>query len=104
MKGRKRHLLVDTQGFVLAVLGLAANVSDSAGGKQLLGDLRGRFRRLHHLFIDGGYKRGFQEWVSTTLGWTLEVVQLTKSCLRQTLMPGFEGSGCPRGKNSPLNK
>ncbi|WP_211304942.1 transposase [Streptomyces albireticuli] len=41
-KGRKRHLITDTLGLVLAVLFTAANVHDTTGGKLLLDDL-GRF-------------------------------------------------------------
>lgn len=87
VKGRRRHLLVDTQGLVLAVLVLAANVSDPAGGKQLLETLRGRFGRLRHLFIDGGYKRTFQEWVTDTLGWTIEIVQHAYANIRGFWLP-----------------
>ncbi len=54
VKGRRRHILVDTQGLLLGVLVLAANISDPAGGEQLLEALQGRFGRLRHLFIDGG--------------------------------------------------
>ena len=87
VKGRRRHLLVDTQGLVLAVLVLAANVSDPAGGRQLLETLQGRFSKLQHLFIDGGYKRSFQEWVASTLGWTLEVVQHAYAGIRGLWLP-----------------
>lgn len=87
VKGRRRHLLVDTQGLVLSVLVLAANISDPAGGKQLLGALPGRFSRLHHLFVDGGYKRTFQEWVTDTLGWTIEVVQHAYAGIRGFWLP-----------------
>ena len=61
VKGRKRHILVDTQGFLLGVMVLAANVSDQAGGKQVLENIQGYFWRLTHIFVDGGYKRGFRE-------------------------------------------
>lgn len=87
IKGRRRHLLVDTQGFVLSVLVLAANISDPAGGKQLLEAKQNHFSRLRHLFIDGGYKRSFQEWVSTTLGWTLEIVQHAYAGIRGLWLP-----------------
>ncbi len=89
VKGRRRHLLVDMQGFVLSVLVLAANVSDPAGGKQLLEGLQGHFS----VFIDGGYKRTFQEWVEGTLGWTIEVVQHAYA--------GIRGFWLPKGQELP---
>ena len=53
--GRKRHLLVDTQGLILAVLVHAANIGDREGARLLLQALVGRFPRLIHLFADHGY-------------------------------------------------
>jgi putative transposase len=44
--GRKRHLLVDTQGFLLAVKVHAANIQDREGAKLLLEPLVARFPRL----------------------------------------------------------
>ncbi len=55
VKGRRRHLLVDTQGLLLKVSVQAGNVSDREGGKLLLA-IMGMFVRLTHLFVDGGYK------------------------------------------------
>ena len=75
VKGRRRHLLVDTQGLLLKVSVQAGNVSDRDGGKVLLLALTGLFARLTHLFVDGGYKGKWVEWVKETLGWTVEVVQ-----------------------------
>ena len=56
VKGRKRHLLVDTQGFVLKVKVLAANTADQEGAKQLLTGIQPQFPRLQHLWVDGGYR------------------------------------------------
>jgi transposase len=78
VKGRKRHLLVDTQGLVLAALVHAADVPDRDGGRLLLEtvpDLRERFPRLRHLWVDVGYQGRFVTWVKETLGWSVEVVK-----------------------------
>lgn len=87
VKARRRHLLVDTQGLLLGIVVLAANISDPAGGKQLLETLQGRFGRLRHLFVDGGYKRTFREWVTDTLGWSIEVVQHAHAGIRGFWLP-----------------
>ena len=53
MKGRKRHLVVDTLGLVLAVVVHAANVQDRDGAKLVLQKLVGRFPRLTLIWADG---------------------------------------------------
>src|SRR5262249_15118059 len=75
VKGRRRHLLVDTNGFVLKVRVHPADVPDSEGGKVLLNGLKQEFARLVHLWADGGYFHTFVEWVQMELGWTVEVVK-----------------------------
>ena len=53
MKGRKRHVLVDTEGNVLAALVLAANVSDREGALLLLRLYRARYPELRRIWGDG---------------------------------------------------
>ena len=72
VKGRKRHLLVDTQGFVLKVKVLAANTADQEGAKQLLQCIQPQFPRLQHLWVDGGYRSTFVSWAKEHLGWTVQ--------------------------------
>lgn len=77
MKGRKRHLLVDTGGLVLQALVHAAHVTDRVGGQQLvegIGDVAQAFPRLRHLWVDSAYQGSFVEWAEQTLQWTVEVV------------------------------
>jgi transposase len=64
VKGRKRHLLVDTNGFILYVLVHEANIQDHTGGKLLLSPLKGCFPRLKLIWADSAYKKeGFAAWV-----------------------------------------
>jgi putative transposase len=78
VKGRKRHLLVDTQGVVLMAKVHSAKVTDRDGIKLLLGPAAGSgLPRLCHLWLDAGYTgqdRG-AGWVERTLGWTAEIVR-----------------------------
>ena len=70
MKGRKRHILVDTNGFLLQVLVHEANIQDYDGGKLLLVPVKGAFPRLKLIWANSAYKRGgFVEWVKAELGW-----------------------------------
>jgi transposase len=55
VKGRKRHLLVDTQGLVMRAKVHAANVFDRDGIKPLMELVGERFPRLSHLWLDAGY-------------------------------------------------
>lgn len=55
IKGRKRHLLVDTLGLLLAVLVTPADVTERAGAQKLLGGALGWFAWLHLIWVDGGY-------------------------------------------------
>jgi putative transposase len=78
VKGRKRHLLVDTQGLVLEARVHSAGVTDRDGIKLLLGpSSRDRLPRLSHLWLDAGYSgrdRG-AGWVQGAMGWTAEIVR-----------------------------
>ena len=56
VKGKKRHVLVDTQGLVLNAIVTAADVQDRDGGAWLLGTLFGLYPFLLKLFADGGYQ------------------------------------------------
>ena len=58
VKGRKRHLLVDTEGLVLKARVHSANIQDREGIKILLQPTTGRLsRRLSHLWMDASLHR-----------------------------------------------
>jgi putative transposase len=79
VKGRKRHLLVDTEGLVMkAKVVHAASVFDRDGIKGVLHKRAEEpFPRLSHLWLDAGYngKGKGKEWAEKTLGLTVEVVR-----------------------------
>jgi putative transposase len=56
VKGRKRHLLVDTEGLVLKAKVHVADVVDQEGIKPLLDGAKELFPRLDHLWLDAGYR------------------------------------------------
>ena len=56
MQGRKRHVLVDTMGNLLAVLILAADVSDRDGAELLLQICYARYPWLRTIWADGSYE------------------------------------------------
>jgi len=77
VKGRKRHLLVDTEGLVLKAKVHSAKVMDYEGIKTLLKDADQAFPRLCHLWLDGGYRGedNGKDWVEKTLGWSVDLVE-----------------------------
>ncbi len=56
IRGRKRHLFVDTEGFVLKVKVHSAKLMDYEGIKKLLQHAGETFPRLTHLWLDAGYR------------------------------------------------
>lgn len=59
MKGRKRHLLVDTEGSVLCVQVTAANQPDASQLDRLLQAGLKRSSRLRKVWVDQGYRNGY---------------------------------------------
>jgi transposase len=98
VKGRKRHLLVDTNGLLLEVHVHPANITDRQGAKLLLLPLKGVFPRLSLIWADSGYEGQLQKWVKDTLGWTLEIVKRPFEGVRYVWVPqGVEPPEIPRG-------
>jgi putative transposase len=79
VKGRKRHLLVDTQGLVLKAKVHPADVMDRDGVTLLLppAETKEQFPRLSHVWLDAGYngKDKGKHWIEQQLGWTAQIVQ-----------------------------
>jgi putative transposase len=79
IKGRKRHLLVDTQGLILTATVHPADVMDRDGVTLLLppAQMKASFPRLAHVWLDAGYngKGKGQEWIEQHLGWTTQMVR-----------------------------
>ena len=75
MKGRKRHILVDTEGLLIRVVCLPADIQDWDGAEDLLLVSRPVSPRLELVWADGAYGRnGLPEWVQQACGGTLQVV------------------------------
>lgn len=85
VKGRKRHLLVDTLGLIIAVVVTAANTDDRLGLVVLLiRSFAGGIKRLRKVWVDGGYQA---EWLTV---WVRSLKQSYKIDLEVT---GKEGKG-----------
>jgi putative transposase len=81
IRGRKRHILVDTPGLLLLVVVTAANVQDRNGAQLLLAPLAKQFRRLRLLWADGAYAGELEAWTRGLRKWgkvRLEIVRKPK--------------------------
>ena len=76
IKGRKRHILVDTLGLVLAVVVHAANIQDRDGAKLVMTpDLKEEQPRIELVWADGGYAGELEQYIQNGLGWKMEIVR-----------------------------
>ena len=90
MKGRKRHILVDTLGLMLAVVVTAASVQDRDGAMALLVNLRHRFSHLRRLWADQAYAGELIGWLWELRPWRkvrLEIVKRPEGAKGFLLLP-----------------
>jgi len=80
VKGRKRHIVTDTNGSLLAVLVHAANIQDNHGAVPLLKSLGLAFPKLRHIFADRVYRgRKLLDAISELGKWSIEIVTRSQS-------------------------
>ncbi len=75
VKGRKRHILVDTLGLLLKAKVLTADIQDRDGAKMLLSEIKEQIPRLQLIWADGGYRGKLILWVAVQCLWILEIVK-----------------------------
>ena len=74
VNGRKRHLLVDTLGLLMAVVVTAASVQDRDGARLLLSRLGGACKKLRLIWVDGAYRGQLLDWVAEQCRFRLQAV------------------------------
>jgi putative transposase len=91
IKGRKRHIAVDTLGLLLAVAVTSAAVDDAKAAPAVLAQLHAReYPRLRVVWADGKYHNfNLYDWKETQrdLPWTLEIVNRPKDAKGFVLLP-----------------
>ena len=87
MKGRKRHIVVDTLGLLLAVVVHPADIQDRDGAKLVLSKLLGRFPKLKLVWADGAYAGQLVDWASALGGWLIEVVKRARNSHSFEVLP-----------------
>jgi transposase len=106
INGRKRHLLVDTEGFVLKVKVHSAKISEQEGIKKLLQQADEKFPSLKHLWLDSGY-RGEDKgkgWVEKVLGWTVEIVERPRKLAPERVLEAWAAEWTKEGKKVDWQK
>jgi putative transposase len=87
VKGRNRHLLVDTLGLLLAVIGTAASVAAPAGARLLVARLGGACKKLRLLWVEGGDRGQLIEGGSQHLRCVLRVTLRPEGAKGFVLLP-----------------
>ena len=88
IKGRKRHLLTDTAGFLIAGIVHEAGIQDRDGAPALLQLIRNAFPWLRHVFADGGYAGPkFKKAIASIGRWTIEIVKRSDAAKGFRLLP-----------------
>ena len=75
IKGRKRHIAVDTEGNLLAVIVHSAGIQDRVAARAVLMRLFCRFDSIAKVFVDGGYTGKLIGWAKEMFGYNVEVVK-----------------------------
>ena len=88
ISGRKRHLLVDKIGLMIAAVVHRADIQDRDGAPLLLATMQSTFPWLRHIFADGGYAGPkLQEALNNLGDWTLEIVKRSDAAKGFILLP-----------------
>jgi putative transposase len=87
VKGRKRHIVVDTLGLLLAVVVHCAGIQDRDGAKPVFEKLCGAYPRLQLIWADGNYAGQLVVWVAAVAGWVLEIVKRSDKAQGFVLLP-----------------
>jgi putative transposase len=85
--GRKRHLVVDTLGLLIAVVVHAANIQDYDGAKMVLRKAKQRFPRLKLVWADSAYERNYLPiWAMAACNFVIEVVHRAAGTIGFTVL------------------
>jgi putative transposase len=87
VNGRKRHIITDTLGLIIAVSVHSAGIQDRDGAKPLLKRVCGRLAGLKVILADGIYNGDLAEWLKGNFNTVLEIVKRPEGSKGFTLLP-----------------
>lgn len=73
VKGRKRHIVTDTQGHLLDIKVHAANIHDTVAGGEVFKKALEKYPRLKGVCADAGYRKTFKDFVENVLQKVVEI-------------------------------
>jgi len=75
--GRKRHIVVDTMGWLLCVIVHTASMQDRDGARLVLEKLKTLFPALKVVYADGGYAGKLVQWIEQLKTFVLSIIKRT---------------------------
>ena len=88
VKGRKRHIVTDTEGNLIGLQVHAADIQDRDGAVAVIESIRKLYPWLRHLFADGAYAGDKLAAALAPLGeWTIEIIKRSDSAKGFVLLP-----------------
>ncbi len=88
VKGRKRHIVTDTLGFLVGLVVHAADIQDRDGAPCVHASIRSRYPWLRHIFADGGYAgTKLRAALKGHGSWTFEIVKRSDIAKGFVLLP-----------------
>ncbi|AHJ69035.1 Transposase [Granulibacter bethesdensis] len=88
IKGRKRHILTDTQGYLVHAVVHGADIQDRDGAPLVLSAIVQHFPWLRHVFADGGYAGDkLKDALRAVSKWTIEIVKRSDIAKRFEVLP-----------------
>ena len=104
VRGRKRHLLVDTEGLVLKAKVHSAKIPDQDGIELLLKAAYDGLTRLSHLWVDAGYQGRGKKWAEEVFGLSVEIVHRTPKPTPEKLAKIWAEEWAKEGKKVDLQR
>ena len=97
VKGRKRHIITDTDGNLVGLRVHPADIQDRDGAVGVIASIRTLYPWLRHLFADGGYAGDKLKTALAALGrWTIEIIK------RSDTAKGLRAAAAPLGRRTHL--
>jgi putative transposase len=88
IKGRKRHIVTDTEGHLVGLQVHAADIQDRDGAVSVLSSIRALYPWLRHIFADGGYAGDKLRNALRKLGrWTIEIIKRSDQATGFAVLP-----------------
>ena len=88
IKGRKRHIVTDTQGNLVGLVVHEAGIQDRDGASCVLASIRSLYPWLRHIFADGGYAgEKLREALKRMGEWTIDIIKRSDTARRFEVLP-----------------